>query len=414
MAATETKVPRITINIIVLASFVALAGCQGGAENFFPKAERPIPERLVKVMKAKGMTNYSPIFIRIFKNESTLEVWKKKDTARYDLLETYDICKWSGKLGPKIKEGDRQAPEGFYTVAQAQMNPLSSYHLSFNMGYPNTYDRSNNRTGTHLMVHGACSSAGCYSMTNELVEEIYALARDSFKGGQRKFQIQAFPFRMTPENMVRHENNEHYEFWKMLKKGHDHFEITKRPPKIDVCERKYVFNRRFEDGVNFKSTATCPQSTISQNLEAAYLTKSRADNLEMAEIRTRIEKERQLKLLKIEQKQKLEKQRAEQKQRLEKLLSANKPQEVPVEENLSIASSSATDTNQSTNETIVNQTNVEQTNVEQMASELVPLTQADQTATTNIVPQPRPILEGEQPPVEKKQRRGLFSWLKRN
>ena len=267
----------------------------------FPKAERPIPDKLVKAMKAKGMTNGSPILVRIFKEESTLEVWKKKDTGRYALLESYEICKWSGKLGPKFKEGDRQAPEGFYTVSPAQMNPLSSYYLSFNMGYPNKFDRALGRTGTHLMVHGACSSAGCYSMTDELVGEIYALARESFKGGQRQFQIQAFPFRMTPKNMVRHENNEHYEFWKTLKKGNDYFEVAKYPPKVDVCNKNYVFNRIVEDGVSFNAKGACPASTVPPKLEQAYLKKAQQDMVEMAEIREKKnKKDRLAKLLRGE------------------------------------------------------------------------------------------------------------------
>ena len=95
----------------------------------------------------------------------------------------------------------------------------------------------------NLMVHGACSSSGCYSMTDEQIEEIYAFGRDAFRGGQTEFQIQAFPFRMTAANMARYRNDPNYEFWKMLKEGYDHFEITKVPPKVDVCEKRYVFNR---------------------------------------------------------------------------------------------------------------------------------------------------------------------------
>ncbi len=118
-------------------------------------------------------------------------------TAEYALLKTYPICRWSGELGPKIKEGDRQAPEGFYTITPGQMNPNSNYYLAFNTGFPNAYDRSWGRTGSELMVHGDCSSRGCYAMTDEQMQEIYALARESFFGGQKAFQLQAYPFRMT-------------------------------------------------------------------------------------------------------------------------------------------------------------------------------------------------------------------------
>lgn len=277
MAASElTRLNRI-VPFVALLSVLVLSACNGTLDSAIPKAERPIPERLVKAMKAKGMTRRAPIFVRIFKEDNVLEVWKAKDNGRYGLLESYEICKWSGKLGPKFKEGDRQAPEGFYTVAPAQMNPKSDYYLSFNMGFPNRYDRSHGRTGTHLMVHGACSSAGCYSMTDERVEEIYALAREAFKGGQRKFDIQAFPFRLTGENMARHRDSPNYEFWKMLKAGSDYFEIAKIPPKVDVCGKKYVFNRTFEDGARVRASQACPNSTIAASVEQAYLTKQMED-----------------------------------------------------------------------------------------------------------------------------------------
>ena len=354
----SARVSRIVFKITLLSTFVLLSGCQDGANSLFPKAERPIPHKLILAMKAKGMTSRSPIVMRIFKEDSSLEVWKEKDTGRYDLLETYEICKWSGKLGPKFKEGDRQAPEGFYSVAPAQMNPKSQYHLSFNMGYPNLYDRSNKRTGTHLMVHGACSSAGCYSMTDDLVEEIYSLARESFKGGQRKFQIQAFPFRMTPENMVRHENNEHYEFWKMLKRGSDHFEITKIPPKVDVCEKNYVFNRTPENGKSFHSSRACPASTIPGRLEAAYIEKVHQDKLAMTDYREKIAK----------------------KENIEKLLGKKDPAQTADIGN----------------------------------SMIVHVNPIDGSATnkprqTVVVPQPRPDTAGKKPSNKLKE---LFSWLR--
>lgn len=258
-----------------VAAMIALAGCQGSFDDLVPKAERGLPDTVIATLKSQGMTRSSPIMVRIFKEENVLEIWKQKDTGRFGFVKSYEICKWSGKLGPKFKEGDRQAPEGFYTVRPAQMNPKSSYHLSFNMGYPNTFDRSRGRTGTHLMVHGACSSAGCYSMTDEQVEEIYAFARDSFRGGQTDFQIQAFPFRMTAANLARHRKSKHFAFWKMLKEGNDHFEITKVPPKIDVCDRRYIFNRLPVEGEEFQSTKSCPETAQPEKLTLAYQAKQR-------------------------------------------------------------------------------------------------------------------------------------------
>lgn len=254
----------------LLTATLAVTGCNGTLEDIAPKAERELPARIVQLIKAKDMRKEAPILMRIFKEEGVLEVWKQRRNGRYDLVTSYDICKWSGKLGPKYTEGDRQAPEGFYTVRPAQMNPQSSYYLSFNIGFPNSFDLANGRTGKHLMVHGACSSAGCYSMTDEQVEEIYAFARDAFRGGQQAFQFQAFPFRMTAQNMARYRNDPNYPFWAMLKEGYDHFEITKVPPKVNICEKRYVFNRTPVDGYSFESTEACPPSMQPEALLTAY------------------------------------------------------------------------------------------------------------------------------------------------
>jgi murein L,D-transpeptidase YafK len=265
----------VSLMLVILAG---ISACQGGIDSVFPKAEAPIPERLVKKMKAKGMNAASPILIRIFKQESQLEVWKQRNNGRFGLLETYEICKWSGKLGPKFEEGDRQAPEGFYEVGKAQMNPLSDYYLSFNLGFPNRYDSANGRTGSHLMVHGACSSAGCYSMTDEFVGEIYALAREALNDGQEAFQVQAYPFRMTPENFAKHIDSPYFDFWKMLKEGHDHFEITRFPPKVDVCEKRYLFNRIEDEGSVFSARKDCPPVTMPRSLLTAYANLLKEEN----------------------------------------------------------------------------------------------------------------------------------------
>jgi murein L,D-transpeptidase YafK len=255
---------------------LALAGLAACTGSEAPKASRPVPFALVSSMEKLDMKETSQIFIRIFKESSELEVWKQQRNGQFALLKTYEICKWSGVLGPKLKEGDRQAPEGFYTVTPAQMNPRSSYYLSFNIGYPNAFDSSHGRTGSHLMVHGACSSAGCYSMTDEDAGELFALARDSFRGGQTNFQIQALPFRMTPENLARHRGDPNMDFWRMLKVGSDHFELTKKPPRVDVCDRRYVFNADAGDA-RFNASAACPPYSVPEALVAAVERKQAAD-----------------------------------------------------------------------------------------------------------------------------------------
>jgi hypothetical protein len=168
-------------------------------------------------------------------------VWKRARSGRYVLLKTFPICRWSGQLGPKQKQGDRQAPEGFYSVTPKQMNPNSSYYLSFDLGFPNAYDRANGADGAFLMVHGACTSAGCYAMTDDGVREIYALAREAFAGGQKAFQVQAFPFRMTAENLAKYRTDPNIAFWRQLKDGSDRFEATGQEPPVGVSGIRYAF-----------------------------------------------------------------------------------------------------------------------------------------------------------------------------
>jgi murein L,D-transpeptidase YafK len=208
----------------------------------------PLSKDTMMLLGKKGMEPQAPIFIRVFKEESELEIWKQRDDGRFYHLKTYPICNWSGDLGPKVKYGDRQAPEGFYTVARSQMNPNSNYHLALNLGYPNAYDKSLQRTGEFLMIHGKCKSAGCYAMTDALIEEIYAIARESFMGNNDSFQVHAFPFRMTAENMARHANHEAYPFWRTLKEGYDYFELTRQVPTVAVCNRRYVVNVAWPGG----------------------------------------------------------------------------------------------------------------------------------------------------------------------
>jgi murein L,D-transpeptidase YafK len=275
------KTTRFWLGPAALAAALMVGGCK--TEGVFPsnmKANAPIPQALLSDMDSKNMAKESPILVRIFKQEAELEVWKQDRAGRYALLKTYPICRWSGDLGPKIKEGDRQAPEGFYDIAPGQMNPNSSYYLAFNLGYPNAYDRSWGRNGAHLMVHGDCSSRGCYAMSDEQIQEIFAMGRESFFGGQKSFQVQAYPFRMTPTNMAKHRNSPHFAFWKMLKQGNDHFEVTRLEPKVDVCERRYIFNA--QNASRFDPKGKCPVIDVPQEVAEAVNDKQRKDELQFA------------------------------------------------------------------------------------------------------------------------------------
>jgi murein L,D-transpeptidase YafK len=245
---------------VLLGGVVAAAAASlGGCAQFSPPYMKPLPAQTAALLAEKGMTEQQPILVRIFKAESELEIWKKKDDGHYYHFKTYPICAYSGGLGPKVKQGDRQAPEGFYLVDKERLNPKSKYYLAFNMGFPNAYDRALGRTGANLMVHGDCTSAGCYAMTDAVMEEIYVLAREAFAGGQTNFQVHAFPFRMTKANLLAHQEDEWYEFWANLKEGYDYFETTRLEPKFAVCGNRYVVNAAFPGGKYPNPRRSCPR-----------------------------------------------------------------------------------------------------------------------------------------------------------
>jgi murein L,D-transpeptidase YafK len=281
---------RALITSAALAAGVLLAGCNSDEVSLATnaKANQPVPPKLLAAMVEKDMDLNSPILVRLFKQEAELEVWKQDRSGRFALLKTYPICRWSGDLGPKVREGDRQAPEGFYAISPAQMNPQSAYYLSFNTGYPNAFDRALGRSGSQLMVHGDCSSRGCYAMTDEQIAEIYSLGRESFFGGQRAFQLQAYPFKMTPVNMAKHRNNPNMPFWKMIKEGWDHFEITRQEPKVDFCEKKYVFDAAKAPNATrdpvFDASAKCPAYTIPDELADAMRERQQEEQAETAKL----------------------------------------------------------------------------------------------------------------------------------
>ena len=202
-------------------------------------ALRPL---LTAELTAAGLKFGAPVFIRVFKEERLLELWiRQPDKSTYQLFRSYPVAGMSGRLGPKLAEGDNQAPEGFYFVPKSMMHPTSTYHLAFNLGYPNTYDRSHHRTGSFLMVHGNRVSIGCYAMTDAMIEEIFTLCDAALGNGQPYFRIHCFPFRMTPERMDAAKLDEWFPFWQNLREGHDLFEQNKIPPDVSVRNQRYHF-----------------------------------------------------------------------------------------------------------------------------------------------------------------------------
>jgi murein L,D-transpeptidase YafK len=202
------------------------------------KAAQNVLPALTRDAKTLGLRVGAPVFIRIFKQEAVLELWLKGE-KRYQLFRSYPICAYSGLLGPKLKEGDGQAPEGIYLVMPNQMNPFSSFHLSFNLGFPNAFDQANGRTGSALMVHGNCVSIGCYAMTDAKIEEIYTLMNQAFKAGQSTIPVHAFPFKLEPDALAGYQDHSAVAFWRTLQPIYQAFAATGQPPKVRVRARQY-------------------------------------------------------------------------------------------------------------------------------------------------------------------------------
>jgi murein L,D-transpeptidase YafK len=288
-ALIRATLARALMASAVIAAALTLAGCYGEDGYQLPtRAMKELSPEMVALLQQKNMPKESPVLVRIFKEESELEVWKQDTSGRYELLKVYPICRWSGDLGPKVKEGDRQAPEGFYPITAGLMNPNSSYYLAINTGFPNAFDRANNYHGAFLMIHGDCSSRGCYAMTDEQIGEIYSLAREAFLGGQKEFQLQAFPFRMTPANFAHHRDNPNMPFWKMIKVGDDHFLVSHQEPKVDVCEKQYVFDAQAPAGstkpLTFSPTGRCPVYETNPDIAAQATAKQQNDDYQLARL----------------------------------------------------------------------------------------------------------------------------------
>jgi murein L,D-transpeptidase YafK len=253
----------LTLKALHKAFFVAFAFCLGSlllsscvtsskspqkvGTYGYNKQLEAIREKNFSVLRTemvmRGMSMDNPMYIRAFKSEMKLELWVKNSYRnQFELFRTYDICSKSGALGPKIKEGDKQTPEGFYDVNLERLNPNSKYFLSFNIGYPNQYDRAHRRTGSALMIHGECVSNGCLAMTNKSITEIYLIIEHNFKYGHESIPVHIFPFRMNDENMAARRYSNWYVFWQDLKIGYDYFEKHRIPPQILVKDKRYVIN----------------------------------------------------------------------------------------------------------------------------------------------------------------------------
>lgn len=221
-------------------------------------AAKPLPADAVALLQTKKISPGAPVYLRIFKEESELEVWTERPGGRYVLVKTYPICNWSGALGPKQALGDLMAPEGFYGLGPQSLKPDSKYHLALNVGYPNALDKALGRTGDFIMVHGDCKSVGCFAMTDGLIEEIYAFVREAMEGGQEHVPVHIFPFRMEPSAVKAHADHAAFATWKPLREAYDDFAKSRLVPRVAVCEKRYVVNPVFDPASVGAASAACP------------------------------------------------------------------------------------------------------------------------------------------------------------
>lgn len=213
-------------------------------------ASERVRPKLEAALDQKNLRFGDPVFLRAYKKERILEIFvQSREDGKFRLFRSYRVAAASGTLGPKLREGDRQVPEGFYFVPPSAMNPESSFHLSFNIGYPNAFDRHHGRDGSFIMIHGSRASIGCLAMTDPVIEEIYILCDAAHRSGQAFFRVHIFPFRMNDQNFATHRDHEWHDFWQNLREGHDWFEKHGVPPDANISpDGKYTF--RHPNGSN--------------------------------------------------------------------------------------------------------------------------------------------------------------------
>ncbi len=233
-----------------------------------PLPNTPNSAQFDERLKSQGLAAGNALFIRVFKAESELEIWLQKG-EKYELFATYPICHWSGTLGPKVTEGDKQSPEGVYTVAQRQLHMIGRHPRSLNLGFPNVFDRQFQRTGSYILIHGGCGSVGCFAMTNPVIEEIFVLSQAALKAGQEQIHVHVFPFRLSEQRLQAYARNEWYDFWRNLKDVYDAFEKTKRPPNVSVCEGRYWIDTEVARGTASGTGEVASQGPLAVCGEAA-------------------------------------------------------------------------------------------------------------------------------------------------
>ncbi len=276
VAVALTPAAAVTIELVDVAP-ERIENQRRNAEDAKPLAGTPDLAAIEARLNAAGVKIGDPLLIRVFKAEAELEVWMRKDD-RFVLFATYPVCNWSGTIGPKLAEGDKQTPEGFYTVGRQQLHRVGRWPRSLNLGFPNVFDRAQARTGSYILVHGGCSSVGCFAMTNPVIEEIYRLTQGAIIRGQSHVPVHVFPFRMTDEKLAQHTRSEWQGFWRNLKEGYDAFEETRMPPNVRVCDNRYEFDRMAPgEGAASSPLAACGETIAAVQALEEFFSLARRD-----------------------------------------------------------------------------------------------------------------------------------------
>ncbi len=251
----------LTIFVLAFGLTFATQGSAKPTDRPLDGDEQSTETAVQQRARQQGFTTGAPVFIRIFKESSTLEVWMQKG-SRFALFDSYKICKWSGKLGPKLQEGDRQSPEGMYSIEANDLRVNARWHRAMGVNFPNAHDRTNSRGGSGILIHGKCSSTGCFALTDPHVEEVYDLVDAALAGGQPRVLVHIFPFALTRDNLAKKADHPASDFWQELRPAFAAFERDRLPPQAELCGEQYGFSSwRQRRGLGAPHRVSCQKLT---------------------------------------------------------------------------------------------------------------------------------------------------------
>ncbi len=241
------KLRRVDCLLFPLAIFVPLiAEAHAASKSWHPESVAAREIELANEFKERGLKLGSPIFLRVYKQTSEMELWVQRG-PRYVHFKTYGICRWSGGLGPKFYEGDRQSPEGLYRITTSDLIVNPRWDRAMNINYPNNFDNLNGRGGSGILIHGGCGSIGCFAIQNENVEDVYGAVRAALRGGQVYVPVLALPFRFSALAPEKDDTLRMNEFWADLRRADLLFERDRLPPVAWICDGRYYFSDRRGD-----------------------------------------------------------------------------------------------------------------------------------------------------------------------